>query len=227
MYERLTDRARKVMQLANDEAKRLNQEYIGSEHILLGLIKEDAGVAANILKSLDIDVRKIRREIERICRSGPGSATTTTLLPTPRAKKIIEYAIEEARNFNHNYVGTEHLLVGLVREEEGVAAQVLMNLGVKLADVREQVLSLLGHNADQPEANTSTALPASADEDLSRLPPEIANAVKALDVQIEELMRAKESAVGASDFEKAAYLRDQADRLRKTRQQMIRSTPPG
>src|SRR5437588_8766013 len=148
MYERFTDRARKVMQLANQEAQRFNHEYIGTEHILLGLVKEGSGVAANVLKNLDIDLRKIRLEVEKIVQTGPGSEMVTMgkLPQTPRAKKVIEYSIEEARNLNHNYVGTEHLLLGLLREQEGVAAQVLMNLGLKLEDVREEVLNLLGHN---------------------------------------------------------------------------------
>jgi ATP-dependent Clp protease ATP-binding subunit ClpC len=151
MYERFTDRARKVMQLANQEAQRFNHEYIGTEHILLGLVKEGSGVAANVLKNLDIDLRKIRLEVEKIVQSGPDMVTMGKLPQTPRAKKVIEYSIEEARNLNHNYVGTEHLLLGLLREQEGVAAQVLMNLGLKLEDVREEVLNLLGHNMDSGE----------------------------------------------------------------------------
>src|SRR2546426_836508 len=147
MYERFTDRARKVMQLANQEAQRFNHEYIGTEHILLGLVKEGSGVAANVLKNLDIDLRKIRLEVEKIVQSGPDMVTMGKLPQTPRAKKVIEYAIEEARQLNHNYVGTEHLLLGLLREQEGVAAQVLMNLGLKLDEVREEVLNLLGHGA--------------------------------------------------------------------------------
>src|SRR4030088_907761 len=152
MYERFTDRARKVLQLANQEAQRFNHEYIGTEHILLGLVKEGSGVAANVLKNLDIDLRKIRLEVEKIVQSGPDMVTMGKLPQTPRAKKVIEYSIEEARNLNHNYVGTEHLLLGLLREQEGVAAQVLMNLGLKLEDVREEVLNLLGHNMESQES---------------------------------------------------------------------------
>jgi ATP-dependent Clp protease ATP-binding subunit ClpC len=155
MYERFTDRARKVMQLANQEAQRFNHEYIGTEHILLGLVKEGSGVAANVLKNLDVDLRKIRLEVEKIVQSGPDMVTMGKLPQTPRAKKVIEYAIEEARNLNHNYVGTEHLLLGLLREQEGVAAQVLMNLGLKLEDVREEVLNLLGHNPMATEESGS------------------------------------------------------------------------
>jgi ATP-dependent Clp protease ATP-binding subunit ClpC len=153
MYERFTDRARKVMQLANQEAQRFNHEYIGTEHILLGLVKEGTGVAANVLKNLDIDLRKIRLEVEKIVQAGPDMVTMGKLPQTPRAKKVIEYSIEEARQLNHNYVGTEHLLLGLLREQEGVAAQVLMNLGLKLEDVREEVLNLLGHNMESSESS--------------------------------------------------------------------------
>lgn len=151
MYERFTDRARKVMQLANQEAQRFNHEYIGTEHILLGLVKEGSGVAANVLKNLDVDLRKIRIEVEKIVQTGPDMVTMGKLPQTPRAKKVIEYAMEEARNLNHNYVGTEHLLLGLLREQEGVAAQVLMNLGMKLDDVRDEVLNLLGHGLESAE----------------------------------------------------------------------------
>ncbi len=154
MYERFTDRARKVMQLANQEAQRFNHEYIGTEHILLGLVKEGSGVAANVLKHLDVDLRKIRLEVEKVVQSGPDMVTMGKLPQTPRAKKVIEYAMEEARNLNHNYVGTEHLLLGLIREQEGVAAQVLMNLGLKLEDVREEVLNLLGHGTEGAEATS-------------------------------------------------------------------------
>ena len=151
MYERFTDRARKVMQLANQEAQRFNHEYIGTEHILLGLVKEGSGVAANVLKNLDVDLRKIRMEVEKIVQTGPDMVTMGKLPQTPRAKKVIEYAMDEARNLNHNYVGTEHLLLGLLREQEGVAAQVLMNLGMKLDDVRDEVLNLLGHGMESAE----------------------------------------------------------------------------
>ncbi|MFO0874451.1 MAG: ATP-dependent Clp protease ATP-binding subunit [Phycisphaerales bacterium] len=154
MFERLTDRARKVMALANQEAQRFNHEYIGTEHILLGLVKEGSGVGANVLKNLDIDLRKVRLEVEKLVKSGPEMVTMGKLPQTPRAKKVIEYAIEEARNLNHNYVGTEHLLLGLLREHDGVAAQVLMNLGLKLEEVREEVLNLLGAGVESEETTS-------------------------------------------------------------------------
>lgn len=144
MYERFTDRACKVMQLACQEAMRLNHEYLGTEHILLGLIKEDAGVAVYVLKNLDIDLHKLRMEVGKILQPGPETVIMGKLPQTPRAKKVIECSIEEARSLNHNCVGTEHLLLGLLRHADNVAAQVLMNLGLKLEDVREETRLLLG-----------------------------------------------------------------------------------
>src|SRR4051794_13136855 len=161
MYERFTDRARKVMQVANQEAQRLNHEYIGTEHILLGLVKEGSGVAANVLKNLDIDLRKIRLEVEKLVLASLEVGTPGKLPQTPRAKKVIEYSIEEARNLNHNYVGTEHILLGLLREGEGVAALVLTNLGLRLDNVREEVLNLLGPTHEQDQEHGRRVIPGS------------------------------------------------------------------
>jgi len=149
MYERFTDRARKVMLLANHEAERFNHEYIAPEHILLGLVKEGSGVAACVLKNLGVDLRRIRLEVEKLMSVGPDPGAPAGKLPlTPLAKNVIEYAMAEARDLGHNCVGTEHLLLGLVREEEGVAAQVLMNLGLRLHAVREEVMAVLGHRTE-------------------------------------------------------------------------------
>jgi ATP-dependent Clp protease ATP-binding subunit ClpC len=137
------------MALAREEARRFNHEYIGTEHILLGLVKEGSGVAANVLQNLDIELKKIRLEVEKIVQSGSDLVSVGQLPFTPRVKKVLEYAMEEARALGHNYIGTEHLLLGLLREQEGVAAQVLLNLGVKLEDVREEVIGLLGSEAVQ------------------------------------------------------------------------------
>jgi ATP-dependent Clp protease ATP-binding subunit ClpC len=144
VFDRFTDRARKVMGLARQEAQRLNHEYIGTEHILLGLVQEESGVAANVLKNMDVDLKKIRIEVEKLVQSGGATVTMGQLPFTPRAKKVLEYALEEASQLGHNYIGTEHLLLGLLRESDGVAAQVLLNLGLKLEEVREEVLELLG-----------------------------------------------------------------------------------
>jgi ATP-dependent Clp protease ATP-binding subunit ClpC len=142
MYERFTDPARAAMKLSNQEAQRFHHEYIGTEHIVLGLVKEGSGLGVTILKNLDVDPQKIRLEVEKIVQFGPDMVTMGKLPHTPRAKKVIEYAMEEARGLSHNYVGTEHLLLGLLREQEGVAAQVLMNLGVQVDEVRERVVKL-------------------------------------------------------------------------------------
>jgi ATP-dependent Clp protease ATP-binding subunit ClpC len=148
MFERFTDRARKVMALANQEAQRFNHDVIGTEHILLGLVKEGSGVGATVLKNFDVDIKKLRLEVEKHVKSGPDMVTMGKLPQSPRAKKVIEYAIEEARALNHNYVGTEHILLGLLRESEGIAAQVLVSLGLKLEDVRQEILNLLGAGVD-------------------------------------------------------------------------------
>jgi len=181
MFERLTDRARKVMALANQEAQRFNHEYIGTEHILLGLVKEGSGVGANVLKNLDIDLRKVRLEVEKLVKSGPEMVTMGKLPQTPRAKKVIEYAIEEARNLNHNYVGTEHLLLGLLREHDGVAAQVLLNLGLKLEEVREEVLNLLGAGVDQEETEDGGESPIGGGESAQASPRRGKSKTPALD----------------------------------------------
>jgi hypothetical protein len=153
MYERFTDRARKVMQLANQEAQRFNHEYIGTEHILLGLVKEGSGVAANVLKNLDVDLRTIRREVEKIVQSGPDMAPRGKRPQTPRARKVIERAIEEARNLNHNYVGTEHLLLGLLGDGDCAAGQVLLSLGLGPEEVRRAVQVLLGSHFSMRRPN--------------------------------------------------------------------------
>jgi len=151
MFDRFTDRAKKVMNLARQEAQRFNHEYLGTEHILLGLVQEGSGVAANVLKNMSIDLTKIRAEVEKIVKTGPSMVTMGQLPFTPRAKKVLELSMEEASNLGHNYIGTEHLLLGLIKENEGIAAQVLMNLGVKLEDVRDEVLEVLGANTEEGE----------------------------------------------------------------------------
>ena len=114
MLERFTDRARKVIALANQEAQRFNHKYVGTEHLLLGLVKEGSGVGVTVLKNLGADIKKLRSEFEKLVKSGPDIVTIGKLPQTPRAKRIIEYALEEARSLNHNYVGTEHILLALI-----------------------------------------------------------------------------------------------------------------
>jgi ATP-dependent Clp protease ATP-binding subunit ClpA len=139
---RFTQRVREALERADQEAQLFNHEYIGTEDILLGLVSEESGVAANVLKSMDVDLHKIRLEVDKIVQTAPGGHQfyyRGKLPLTPRAGKAMQYAVEEARQLNRSYVDTDHLLLGLLREEEGVAAQILMNLGVTAADVRAEV----------------------------------------------------------------------------------------
>ncbi len=142
MFERFTDRARRVVVLAQEEARMLSHNYIGTEHILLGLIHEGEGVAAKALESLGISLEAVRQQIDEII--GHGQHAPSGHIPfTPRAKKVLELARPEAVQLGHNYVGTEHILLGLIREGEGVAAQVLVRLGADLNLVRRQVVQVL------------------------------------------------------------------------------------
>src|SRR2546427_190244 len=132
-----TDRVRKVLQMAREEAARLHHEYVGTEHILLGLIREGEGVAAAVLTNLNVDLEEIQQKIEETVKKGKAAAAAGPDLPyTSRAKKVLELAMSEARELNHSYVGTEHLLLGLLREEKGIAAQVLTDAGVNLEQAR-------------------------------------------------------------------------------------------
>jgi hypothetical protein len=156
-YYRFTDRAHKVMKLANQEAIRLNHEYLGTEHILLGLAKEGHGVAAVALRNLGADYRRIRIATDGLVRPGPDMVTMGKLPQTPRAKAVIEYSMEEAKNLNHKYVGTEHLLLGLLREQAGVAINVLMSLSLAQEAVRMETLNLIGFPGMKAPTPTDTA----------------------------------------------------------------------
>ena len=146
MFERFTDRARRVVVLAQEEARMLNHNYIGTEHILLGLIHEGEGVAAKALESLGISLEAVRQQVEEII--GQGQQAPSGHIPfTPRAKKVLELSLREALQLGHNYIGTEHILLGLIREGEGVAAQVLVRLGADLNRVRQQVIKLVHQDA--------------------------------------------------------------------------------
>src|SRR5438034_1018489 len=142
-----TDRVRRVLRLAREEAARLHHEYVGTEHILLGLIREGEGVAATVLTNLNVDLEEISRRIEETVKKGTAAGSAGPDLPyTSRAKKILEFAMMEARELNHRYVGTEHLLLGVLREEKGIGAQVLTDAGVTLETARSEVLQVLGTN---------------------------------------------------------------------------------
>jgi ATP-dependent Clp protease ATP-binding subunit ClpA len=143
MFDRFSERARKVMSLARQEAQRFNHDYIGTEHILLGLVQEGTGVAAQVLRNLEVEPRKIRMEVEKIVKNGTNLFTFGQLPFTPSAKRVLELSLEEAQKLAHNYIGTEHLLLGLIRERESIAGQVLVNVGARLEEVREEVLELL------------------------------------------------------------------------------------
>src|ERR1700742_2363380 len=163
VFERFTDRARRVLVLAQEEARLLNHSFIGTEHILLGLIHEGEGVAAKALESLGISLEAVREKVEETI--GPAGSSTTGSPPfTPRAKKVWELSLREALQLGHNYIGTEHMLLGLVREGEGVAAQVLVSLGADLSRVRQQVIQLLsGYQAAGPEKATAGSSPGAQD----------------------------------------------------------------
>jgi ATP-dependent Clp protease ATP-binding subunit ClpC len=157
MFNRFTEKARKVVVYAKDEAKRFNHDYIGTEHLLLGLVSEQEGVASNVLKKLGLDLTTIRIEVERTVEQGGQNPVMGDIPFTPHSKKALELASEEARNIGHNYIGTEHLLLGLMKEGEGIASRVLINLGLDLDKVRRQVLELLGSGLPNQSSNTSSS----------------------------------------------------------------------
>jgi Clp amino terminal domain, pathogenicity island component len=215
-HDRFTERARQVLRLAEEEAQRCNHEYVGPEHILLGMVREGSGVAANVLRNLDINLRRIRLEVELLVRSDPEPLFVARLSRSPRATQVVEYALAEAMDLNHHYVGTEHLLLGLLREEEGAAAQVLVNLGLRLQDVQEEVLNLLGHNG--ASAGTSTGLRRTCQD----LPEGFQRDMRELDAHAQRLNEGKEAAVAEMDFERAAGLRHDADQLKRRKDAALR-----
>ena len=162
MHDKFTERVRKVMYLAREEAARLQHDYIGTEHLLLGVIREGEGIAATVLNNLGLDLDAIRQAVESMVSSTGGTLTIGEIPFTPRAKRVLELSVDEARQLGHNYVGTEHLLLGLIREGEGVAARVLLELGVDRKKVREETLKLLGGtpSASQPEREGKVETPA-------------------------------------------------------------------
>ena len=233
MFERFTGRARRVIDLTQEEARRLNHDYIGTEHILLGLLREDEGVAARALESLGISLDAVRQQVEEII--GQGRRTPPRDIPyTPRAKKVLELSLREALQLGHNYIGTEHILLGLIREGDGVAAHVLVELGGDLNRVRQQVILLLHENqGEEPVIGRLTARSGPARRRVRGLHAEIREHVDFigsrlsaveqrvgagpevgdLDRQIEQVRRDKESAAAAEDYENAAALRDRERQL--------------
>jgi len=204
MFERFTDRARRVVVLAQEEARFLNHDYIGTEHLLLGLIHEGEGVAALALESLGMRLEAVRAQVEEIIGRGESEAASSGHIPfTPRAKKVLELSLRESQQLGHNYIGTEHILLGLIREGQGVAAQVLVKLGADLSRARGRVIELLSGYAGGPEAAAATRLmQMTVPEDL-----------REAEEQLAEVRRHKEAAIEAQDFDRAAALRDQELRL--------------
>jgi hypothetical protein len=164
MYERFSDRARKVMQLSNQEALRYNHEYIGPEHILLGLLKEGSGVAANVMKNMDIDLKRLRHEVEKILLPGPDMDSMGKLPQTPSTRKVIELAIQSARELNHNYVGTEHLFLGVLGlpDDKNIFSKIFAGSDITTEKVKEEIMNLLGHN-ESPKSQTKQEVPPATD----------------------------------------------------------------
>ncbi|MCF7872778.1 MAG: ATP-dependent Clp protease ATP-binding subunit [Candidatus Omnitrophica bacterium] len=154
MFNRFTERARKVLVLAKEESRRFNHDYIGTEHILLGLIREGEGVACAVLQNIGMDLGRLRAEIEKLMSPGAAASVLGDIPFTPRAKKALELATEEARSLGHNYIGTEHILLGLLREEEGIASQVLFSLGVDIKKARNEISALLGGSSNPAHMRT-------------------------------------------------------------------------
>ena len=242
MFERFTDRARRVVVLAQVEARMLNHDYIGTEHILLGLIHEGEGVAAKALESLGISLDAVRQQVEEII--GQGQQAPSGHIPfTPRAKKVLELSLRESLQLGHNYIGTEHILLALLREGEGVAAQTLVRLGADLNRVRQQVIQLLhGYPGKRPGGSaagpwerglppeTATRLDA-IDSRLSALEQRAGTGPDTgeLDRQIEQARRDRQAAVDAQEYERAASLRDQEKDLlaqQTSRQERWAATHP-
>jgi Clp amino terminal domain, pathogenicity island component len=218
MFERFTDRARRVVVLAQEEARMLNHNYIGTEHILLGLIHEGEGVAAKALESLGISLEAVRQQVEEII--GQGQQAPSGHIPfTPRAKKVLELSLREALQLGHNYIGTEHILLGLIREGEGVAAQVLVRLGADLNRVRQQVILLVhGYQGKEPAFLVAPGVPSSVlalEFRLSAIERRVGlgPAFVDLDEQIAQVRLAKDAAIDARDFEHAGSLRDREKQL--------------
>ena len=215
MFERFTERARRVVVLAQDEARMLNHDWIGTEHLLLGLIGEGGGVAARALESLGISLDAVRRQVEEVI--GQGEQAPPEHMPfTPRAKKVLELAFREARALGHNYIGTEHLLLGLIREGDGVAAQVLVRLGADLNRAREQVIQLLQAGQGDDDVLARVGLldrRLAAIERWVGMRPELDD----LDQEIAQARREKEAAIDRGDFEAAVARRGEEKQGRAAR----------
>ncbi len=208
MFERFTDRARKVMALANEEARRFNHEYIGTEHILLGLVKEGSGVGANVLKDLNVSLRAVRIDVERMLVTDPELPAMGKLPQTPRAKKVIEYAIEESRNLGCNYVGTEHILLGLLRNPDDLAAAVLMQHGVTLENGRREILLLLGNSGEIDSEDSLLAAAAQYAPHLRNPEGLIQHLILSADANLQALDKDKTDAIHQGDYDLSKSTRE-------------------
>jgi Clp amino terminal domain, pathogenicity island component/UvrB/uvrC motif len=224
MFERFTDRARRVVVLAQEEARMLDHNYIGTEHLLLGLIHEGEGVAAKALEAMGISLNAVRQQVETII--GRGEQAPSGHIPfTPRAKRVLELSLRESGQLGHNYIGTEHILLGLVREGEGVAAQVLVKLGADLNRVRQMVVQLLNGRETEARPKLRSMRGGVIEDVLARLDSMdgrltaierwvgMGPDVRDLDQEIGQLRRDKEAAIESQDFETAAAIRDAEARL--------------
>jgi ATP-dependent Clp protease ATP-binding subunit ClpC len=188
MFERFTDRARRVVVLAQEEARMLNHNYIGTEHVLLGLVREGEGIAAQALESLEISLEAVRQQVERII--GRGQQASSGHIPfTPRAKKVLELSLREAQQLGHNYIGTEHILLGLIREGEGVAAQVLVRLGADLNRVRQQVIRLVAGRDPEAAGGITVAGEVGSDVLLPRTVADVHNTLAKILERLEAIER--------------------------------------
>ena len=188
MFERFTDRARRVVVLAQEEARLLDHNYIGTEHLLLGLVREAEGIAARVLESLEISLEAVRQQTEEII--GRGQHAPSGHIPfTPRAKKVLELSLREAHQLGHNYIGTEHILLGLIREGEGIAAQVLVRLGADLNRVRQQVIRLVTGRDPESTGRIAVAGELGADVLLPHTVADVHNALTKIMERIEAIER--------------------------------------
>ena len=219
MFERFTDRARRVVVLAQEESRMLGHTHIGTEHLLLGLVHEGEGVAARALDSLDVTLDAVRQQVEELIGRGQEAPSSGHIPFTPRAKKVLELSLREALQLGDQYIGTEHILLGLLREGEGVAAQALVALGVDLNSVRQQVFQLLhGSAAGTVTVIGEVELRLSVVEQWVGVTPDTSD----LDGQIEQTRGDRRAAAAAHDYERAASLRDREKELlaeRAARQQ--------
>jgi ATP-dependent Clp protease ATP-binding subunit ClpA len=208
VFERFTERARQVVVLAQDEARVLKHNYIGTEHLLLGLLREDEGLAARALESMEITIEEVRDQVRRIVGEGDEPLVTGQIPFTPRAKKVLELSLREAMSLGHNYIGTEHILLGIVRENEGVAARILLDFDADADKIRNEVFRMLGgagkRSGGPPWPGPRGVVP-----------------------ELERIRALKDAAIEKGQFERAAELRDRERKLGSAAARVAEGVPPG